>query len=223
LPAVSTGEGDGRGIDLQACLLRFSADPADHEAALLGACDDVLGTELVRSLSTARYTIVGRPRSVANPDALTTPVVYIYLDRLQTGCSEKENAGGLRGSGCCLLNEHDFQVLIEELMMKWNVGTARVARVRASLVCVYGPKSSVDRIANSARAVATDIRYGAPLSPLIDIWDGDFDELAGAALVMVTGRVNEKGGCYRPQRCGGPVEASRHQPCIYKNPDPTCS
>ncbi len=52
----------------------------------------------------------------------------------------------------------------------------------------------VDRTRERARAVATDMRYGAPLSPLVDIRDGDFNDLAGAALVMVTAGVNEKAG-----------------------------
>ena len=52
----------------------------------------------------------------------------------------------------------------------------------------------VDRTRERARAVATDMRYGAPLSPLVDIRDGDFSDLAGAALVMVTAGVNEKAG-----------------------------
>jgi L-lactate dehydrogenase len=52
----------------------------------------------------------------------------------------------------------------------------------------------VDRTRERARAVATDMRYGAPLSPAVDIRDGDFNDLAGAALVMVTAGVNEKAG-----------------------------
>jgi L-lactate dehydrogenase len=52
----------------------------------------------------------------------------------------------------------------------------------------------VDRTRERARAVATDLRYGTPLSPLVDIRDGDYDDLAGAALVMVTAGVNEKAG-----------------------------
>jgi L-lactate dehydrogenase len=52
----------------------------------------------------------------------------------------------------------------------------------------------VDRTRERARAVATDIRYGAPLSPLVDIRDGDYNELAGATLVMITAGVNEKTG-----------------------------
>lgn len=52
----------------------------------------------------------------------------------------------------------------------------------------------VDRTRVRAAAVAADLRYGAPLSPMIDIRDGDYGDLAGAALVMITVGVNEKTG-----------------------------
>lgn len=52
----------------------------------------------------------------------------------------------------------------------------------------------LNRDRKRAKAVATDLRYGAPLSPLVDIRDGDYSELAGAALVMITAGVNEKTG-----------------------------
>jgi len=52
----------------------------------------------------------------------------------------------------------------------------------------------VDRTRKRAKAVATDIRYGTPLSPLVDIRDGDYEDLAAAALVMITVGVNEKTG-----------------------------
>jgi shikimate 5-dehydrogenase len=98
----------------------------------------------------------------------------------------------------CLLNEHDLPSSIEELMMRVGiVGTGAVGSACALALVMRGAVREVvlvDRTRERARAVATDIRYGAPLSPLIDIWDGDFDELAGAALVMVTAGVNEKGG-----------------------------
>jgi len=77
------------------------------------------------------------------------------------------------------------------------VGTGAVGSACALALVMRGTVREVvlvNRTRERARAVATDIRYGAPLSPLVDIWDGDFDELAGAALVMVTAGVNEKGG-----------------------------
>jgi L-lactate dehydrogenase len=38
------------------------------------------------------------------------------------------------------------------------------------------------------------MRYGLPLSPMMDVRDGDYEDLAGAALVMITAGVNEKTG-----------------------------
>src|SRR3954462_12770409 len=52
----------------------------------------------------------------------------------------------------------------------------------------------VDRVAERATAVATDIRYSAPLSPPGDSAAGDWDDLAGAGVVLVTAGVNEKEG-----------------------------
>lgn len=52
----------------------------------------------------------------------------------------------------------------------------------------------VNRTGRTAEAVATDIRYGTPLSPKVDISHGDFDALAGAGVVLITSGVNEKTG-----------------------------
>jgi L-lactate dehydrogenase len=52
----------------------------------------------------------------------------------------------------------------------------------------------VNRTRRTAEAVATDIRYGVPLSPPVDIKDGDFDALAGAGVILITSGVNEKTG-----------------------------
>jgi L-lactate dehydrogenase len=52
----------------------------------------------------------------------------------------------------------------------------------------------VNRTRRTAEAVATDIRYGVPLSPPVDIKDGDYDALAGAGVVLITSGVNEKTG-----------------------------
>jgi len=53
---------------------------------------------------------------------------------------------------------------------------------------------AVNRDRKRAKGVATDLRYGAVLSPSVDIQDGDYPDLAGAALVMITAGVNEKAG-----------------------------
>jgi L-lactate dehydrogenase len=52
----------------------------------------------------------------------------------------------------------------------------------------------VDRTRKRAEAVATDLRYGAPLCPKTTVIDGDYDDLADAALVMISAGINEKAG-----------------------------
>ena len=52
----------------------------------------------------------------------------------------------------------------------------------------------VNRTRKTAAAVATDIRYGLPLSPRAAIADGDYADLKGAGVVMITSGVNEKTG-----------------------------
>ena len=52
----------------------------------------------------------------------------------------------------------------------------------------------VNRTRETAQAVATDMRYGTPLGPKIDIVDGDYDALAGCGIVLITSGVNEKTG-----------------------------
>ena len=52
----------------------------------------------------------------------------------------------------------------------------------------------IDRDRARARAVATDMHYGVPLSPLVTIRDGDYDDLEGAGLVIIAAGVNEKAG-----------------------------
>jgi L-lactate dehydrogenase len=52
----------------------------------------------------------------------------------------------------------------------------------------------VNRTRKTAEAVATDIRYGAPLGPKVDISDGDYDTLSGVGVILITSGVNEKTG-----------------------------
>jgi L-lactate dehydrogenase len=52
----------------------------------------------------------------------------------------------------------------------------------------------VDRHRPRASAVATDLKYGAPFSPTIDIRDGSYQDLRDAQVVMITSGINEKGG-----------------------------
>ena len=52
----------------------------------------------------------------------------------------------------------------------------------------------VNRNHKKAKAVATDMQYGTPMFPPVDIHDGDYSDLAGAALIMIAVGVNEKTG-----------------------------
>lgn len=52
----------------------------------------------------------------------------------------------------------------------------------------------VNRNKKRAEGVVTDARYGSVLLPAVDLRAGDFHDLAGAALVMITAGVNEKTG-----------------------------
>jgi L-lactate dehydrogenase len=52
----------------------------------------------------------------------------------------------------------------------------------------------VDKARPRARAVALDMRYGAPVSPTVDVRDRSYADLKGADLVMITAGVNEKSG-----------------------------
>ena len=52
----------------------------------------------------------------------------------------------------------------------------------------------VDRNRARAKAVATDMHYGVPLSPLVTIRDGDYDDMEGAGIVIIAAGINEKAG-----------------------------
>src|SRR6201990_2245388 len=52
----------------------------------------------------------------------------------------------------------------------------------------------VNRDPDRAKGMATDMGYGAPLSSTTRVTDGDYSDLAGASLVMVTVGVNETTG-----------------------------
>ena len=52
----------------------------------------------------------------------------------------------------------------------------------------------VNRNRKRAQGVVTDVQYGAVLSPPITLRDGDYSDLAGSSVVMITAGVNEKGG-----------------------------
>ncbi|MFE5403072.1 hypothetical protein ACFQ9Z_17325 [Streptomyces sp. NPDC056580] len=52
----------------------------------------------------------------------------------------------------------------------------------------------IDRNTARADGVAADLRYAAPLSPTVELRSGGYQDLAGAAVVVITAGVNEKAG-----------------------------
>ena len=77
------------------------------------------------------------------------------------------------------------------------IGTGNVGNAIALAAATRGSAREivlVNRTRKVAEAVATDLRYGIPLGPRIDISDGDYDALNGAGVVLITSGVNEKTG-----------------------------
>jgi L-lactate dehydrogenase len=52
----------------------------------------------------------------------------------------------------------------------------------------------LDKNQERAKGVVADLQYGATLSPAVELLAGDYSDLAGAVLVIVTAGINEKAG-----------------------------
>jgi L-lactate dehydrogenase len=77
------------------------------------------------------------------------------------------------------------------------VGAGKVGSACALAAVVRGSARNIviiDRTRKRAKAVATDLLYGSPLCPKTEVVDGDYQDLADAALVMITAGINEKAG-----------------------------
>ena len=77
------------------------------------------------------------------------------------------------------------------------VGTGNVGCAIAFAAVMRGSAREillVNRTSKTAEAVATDIRYGTPLGPKVDIKCGSYEALSGADVVLITSGVNEKTG-----------------------------
>jgi L-lactate dehydrogenase len=77
------------------------------------------------------------------------------------------------------------------------VGAGAVGQACAFALVLRGSARDVvlvDKAAERATAVATDMRYGTPLSPAVEVTAGDWADLAGAGVVLICAGVNEKSG-----------------------------
>src|SRR5919106_4838499 len=77
------------------------------------------------------------------------------------------------------------------------VGVGAVGQACAFALMLRGSAREivlVDRSAERATGVATDMRYGLPLSPTVEMTAGDWSDLAGASVVLICAGANEKSG-----------------------------
>jgi L-lactate dehydrogenase len=77
------------------------------------------------------------------------------------------------------------------------VGVGAVGQACAFALMLRGSAQEIvliDRTAERATGVATDMRYGVPLSPAVAITAGGWSDLAGAGVVLICAGVNEKSG-----------------------------
>ncbi|HUL00406.1 MAG TPA: NAD(P)-binding domain-containing protein [Nitrospirota bacterium] len=77
------------------------------------------------------------------------------------------------------------------------IGTGAVGTACALSVILRGCAREIvliDKAHERAQAVAIDMHYGSPHSSTVDVRDGNYSDLTGAAVVMITAGVNEKTG-----------------------------
>jgi L-lactate dehydrogenase len=77
------------------------------------------------------------------------------------------------------------------------VGVGAVGQACAFALMLRGSAREivlVDRVAERATGVATDMRYGLPLSRTLAVTSGDWSDLAGADVVLICAGLNEKAG-----------------------------
>src|SRR5260370_12208782 len=79
----------------------------------------------------------------------------------------------------------------------------------------------VNRERKRAKAVVTDLQYGAALSSVVQIRDGEDSDLTGAALVMITVVMNEKaGGATNRNDPAAPLKLPEPDLSIYRQNPP---
>ena len=77
------------------------------------------------------------------------------------------------------------------------IGTGNVGCACAMAAALRGTARTivlVNRTRKTAEAVATDIRYGVPLGRKVNIFEGDYGDLEGAEVVLITSGLNERTG-----------------------------
>lgn len=100
------------------------------------------------------------------------------------------------------------------------IGAGRVGSATLLSVATRGSAREivvVNRDPKRARGLATDLQYGAVLAPTVDIREGDYSDLAGAALVMISAGANEQtGGATDRHDAAGRLRLLRTNADIYR-------
>ena len=115
---------------------------------------------------------------------------------------KRGSCSGSRSGVLRELNVRQYPALfladLEGVIMKLGiVGAGTVGRACLVASVMRGMAREivlVDRTEKKARGMVTDVTYGAVLSPSVSMRAGDYADLAGCALVMLTIGVNEKAG-----------------------------
>ena len=101
------------------------------------------------------------------------------------------------------------------------VGAGRVGAACALALVARGSAREiviVDRTRARAKAIVTDLRYGAPLCPEVALRDGDYSDLDGAGVVLIAAGVNEKsGGATDRNDVGGRLKLLDINSGVYKD------
>ena len=94
------------------------------------------------------------------------------------------------------------------------VGVGAVGQACAFALMLRGSAHEivlVDRSAERAAGVATDMRYGLPLSPTVGMTSGGWSDLAAAGVVLICAGVNEKRRRNGPRGRARAAEAARDE------------
>lgn len=110
---------------------------------------------------------------------------------LTAGCSWR----GATGFPAALSADGQYRKV--SLMKIGIVGAGSVGRACLLATVMRGAADDivvVNRNRDRAKGLVIDVGYGAVLSPAVSLLAGDYDDLEGAALVMLTAGINEKAG-----------------------------
>src|SRR6516164_8379643 len=186
--------------------------PAQERRSEFGAARTI-------SLQSGRFVMPSRQLSITRDSTLGDTLVCCRPHRESAGCRVRSDLRHVVGTGrgpVCLpptvaprVVEHArhssrracaSNLLASRggsLMRLGIVGTGNVGCAIAFAAVMRGSAREIlllNRTSKTAEAVATDIRYGTPLGPKVDIKCGSYEALSGADVVLITSGVNEKAG-----------------------------